>query len=205
MAKSANPNQTLAMVSALLVVVGFGAIYFMFLPQLIEARNAQAIAEAKKIGLSNDIDGLTLAKANLSTEKASLEAKGAQMSNISAFFPQFEEVPNIYLQMESIISNNPNIKKFSYQVGQPSLDIQNNAKTPITITGIAPYALLKGLIVTLQDNVRPLSITQLAFTQYKNDEKDPTIPDGSYLLNLSAFVRSEKLSSSYSAAPTNTP
>jgi hypothetical protein len=200
MAKQTPPNQTLALLAILLLMAGFGGTYYFLLPGLITARTQEAAAVAKSDGLAMDISTLKTAESDILDAKAELTAKNVRFDQIRSHFPLYEEVPSLYLQMESIVANSADIKQITYQIGQPTTDVTGEIRVPLTVTGVAPYATLKTFLVKLQNNIRPISLTQVAFAEYKSTDKN--IPAGSYQVTVAGYVRAEKLSPSYSSTLT---
>jgi Tfp pilus assembly protein PilO len=199
-----NPNQTLALLGVLLLVIGVGGAYYYFLPQLIDARTQEATTLAQKQGLEQDIQTLQQAQTDLGAAQVALQNQGVNFGQLQMHYPTYEEVPNLYLQMEALISGNPQIKNITYQIGQPVKESNEVVKIPMTVTGGGSYSDLKTFAEKLENSIRPLTLIQLSFAISTGDTSDKTkvvVPAGDYILTATGYARAEKLSPSYSETP----
>jgi|GEM_PF-3827037 len=200
-----SPNQNVILTGVLLLLVGFASIYYFFMPQLITARTNQAAAQATKDGLISDIATLQKATTDIGAAEFTLSSQGVNFGLMSQYFPTYEDVPNLYLQMENLIQSNPKAYGVTYQIGTPLANTSaegSGINVPIVITAIGQYTDLESFIINLQTATRPLSFTEVSFTQYTpsvSDKNAVPVPAGSYSLSLTGYVRAEKLSASYAS------
>ncbi len=196
----ANPNQTVGAIGFLLLIASFALVYYTFAPKLISARNEEATSQAKLDGLNADIKTLESAKNDMGKAMDELRAKGVDFATIRNNFPFTESMPDVYLQIEEVVKANPNLKKLDYQVGQPTVTTDvKGVKIPITMTATGAYGELKNLIIGLETNIRPFSLSQVGFSAYTSGADEKDIPAGSFVLTLTGYTQAESLSASYAS------
>lgn len=194
----ANPNQSVGLIAFFLIVGGFLATYYILAPQLTTARTKQAEAKAKLDGLNADIKTLETAKQDMGKAMDDLTAKGVDFSALRTNFPLTESIPDVYLQVEDVITLNPSLRKVDYQIGQPVLDLEGKGvRIPITMTATGTYGDLKNLLVSMETNIRPFILSQVSLATYTPSQDDRDIPSGAYVASLTGYTLSEKLSASY--------
>lgn len=195
-----NPTQTVILLGVLFLILGLGGTYYYFLPQLVNARSLEVSAISRNEGLLIDIGTLRQAQADMGSAKTSLESQGVDFNDLRQHYPQFEEVPNLYLQIEELIKESPDVLEFTYQIGDPISIEGEGVKIPLTASGVGSYTHLKEFLGKLEENVRPFSLNQVTFAEYTppaTEVGQVSVPDGSYSLTIAGFARAEKLSPSY--------
>lgn len=197
-AKPVNKNRSLGMLGFMLLLVGFAASYYFFLPQLTTARADLETAESQLAGVNQDIATLKQAQTQLTSVKADLVAKGVDFSTINSHFPLTESMPEMYIQMESLSRSANYVSNFEYSVSAPVLDpTTNRARIPVSVSVVGQYPQLKQLLANLQNLVRPVLISQGSISAYTNTDR----PAGSYTMVLAGYSQIGGLSNSYSATP----
>ena len=194
--------------------MGVGGTYYYLLPQLTQERLATEQLRSKDTGLTADVAALGVVKSRLAQEKGQLATEGVDFTQITEVLPVTEEMPNVYLQMENLVSNPQGVQGVAYKVSQPidrvtadpsvatpvSLNGSNQTLTasiPLTVQAVGKYADLKIFIQRLELNIRPITLTSVTF---KAGTKDSTaVPDGMYSLDVQAFIRASKLSAAFAA------
>ena len=201
-ATPSNPNKTLSLLGIALLIAGFGGSYYFLVPKLQTARTDKATATSTEKGLVQDVATLQQAQRDLGSAQSALEAKGVDFAAIPSHIPPTEDLPNLYIQMENLVAVNQGVKKLEYQLAQPVTDPSGKgAKIGISITGIGSYTAIKGLIMMLENNIRPVIITQIGLSAYTAVDSQKDVPDGSYTVSISAYTLAQNLSSAY-AIPT---
>ena len=197
-------NQNLTLLGILLIIVSVGGSYqFLILPTKTSLGELASLT-AKEKGLSQDIADLKKVDQDLIQGKQTLAGQGTTLTTLQSIVPATEDMPGLYLQMEQLIKD-PLIQKGTYQLGAPSADPAGGVKIPVTLTAQGSYLSLKRFIVNLEQNIRPISFTNIAFTIAGQDASASTTtvsaPAGSVSLSLTGYVTAQALSSAYSATP----
>src|ERR1044072_3719008 len=127
-----NPNQSLLLIAVVLLLLGVGSLYFYFLPNLKTARQQAAQSQAKDQGLQTDIATLQSAQNELDLARQSLQSRGIDLDKLSSVYPQYEDIPTLYIQMDcwvgisEVFSSNP--KKFG-----PPPTAKAGARVPVSV------------------------------------------------------------------------
>lgn len=189
-------NQNIQMIAGLIILgVGVG-IYYFFIPNLTAKKNDLALAKNQEEVLTHDNLELQNAKRDVETAVSSFKL---DLNRISRVYPAFEEMPELYVQMESMVNRLPSNLKFKYVLGIPTTDA-TGVKIPVNITASGSYADLKTLIATLEETIRPITLAQVGFEPTKDQEGKLT---GGYNLSAQGYVRSAGLSPAYATAVVN--
>lgn len=202
--KPSNPTQIIGGIAALLIIVGIGGTYQFLNPGLQLASTNLSQADAKNKSYQADIATLQKAQTDVDTAKRALSDKGLDFASIRYIFPQSEEIPNLYIQMEYLVSATPGVVS-SYQISPPISNAPGDVRIPVSFTATGTYTNLKAFITALENNIRPVVLTTLSFGPAPDkDAQGKALDDaGSKLsLNLSGFVRSQGLSAAYSSTTT---
>lgn len=204
--QSVNPSKNVTMAGLLCLILAFAVSYFYLVPRLLEQRTSLAETEAKLAGLEQDVATLETAKANLQDAKADLETKGVDFTLVGTHYPKTENVPDLYLQMEEILGASPTLRSSAYQIGQPVDTGTGQIRVPVTLTAIADYASLKQLLVQLQNNIRPLVLSQVNLSEAKevvlSAQQRIQLPAGSYTMSVSGYAPAQVLSDAYANSVT---
>lgn len=202
--KPSNPTQTVGAIAALLIILGIGGTYQFLNPGLQLASTNLSQAKAKNQSYITDIATLQKAQTDVDTAKRTLTDKGLDFSSIRYIFPQNEEIPNLYIQMEYLTTNSAGVTS-SYQISPPISNAPGDVRIPLSFNATGTYADLKAFITALENNIRPVILTTLSFGPAPDkDQQGKAVQDaGNKLtLNLSGFVRSQGLSAAYSSTTT---
>jgi Tfp pilus assembly protein PilO len=197
-----NPNQMLSIIAAFLIVIGVGGTFQFLNPRLQLAATNLSEAKAKDDGLVSDIATLQNAQTQVDTAKKALTQKGLDFNTLQHIYPQFEEIPSLYIQMEYIVAATPGVSA-SYQISPPLSVGSADVRVPIAVSATGAYSDLKLFIASLENNVRPFIISTVSFgpAPTKDQAGKPVLGAESKLTaNISGFVRSEGISSAYSSA-----
>lgn len=197
--QSGSSTQTFSILAALFLLVGLLGTYQFLLPRLKEANTALAESKAKNEGIQNDIATLEDAQTRMDAAKTALQSKGLDFNKLSAIYPHYEELPNLYIQMEYLTTVVPDVTA-SYQINPPTSDGPGNTKVPISINATGTYANLKTFLARLEDNLRPITFTSIGFAQAPDKDKDgKPIPGAASKLtmNASGYVRADQISPAY--------
>lgn len=197
-AKQTNNSRSLGLLGIVLILIGLGGGYYFLMPQLTQARLDLVQAESKLAGVNQDIETLKAAKLQLTTAKADLVAKGVDFSTVTSHYPVTENMPDMYIQMESLSRSATYVNKFEYTVAPPVLDVTTQVtKIPVSVTAIGQYQDLKKLIANIQNLVRPVIISTASINAYTNNDQ----PSGSFTLVLAGYSLVGGLSSSFAVTP----
>lgn len=197
-----NPSQTIGIIAALLILVGLGGTYQFLNPNLNLAATNYAQAKAQDDGLQTDINTLQAAQTKVDVAKHTLSDAGLDFNSLANIFPATEEIPNLYIQMEYLMGSTPNVVS-SYQVSPPVSNTPGDVRIPLTFAATGTYSSLKDFIVTLENNIRPVTITALSFgPAATKDQNGKPVKDAETKLtvNISGYVRSQSLSSAYTTS-----
>jgi len=197
--RPASLNQNLLGIGLLLLVLGLGLSYEFLAPRLQTARSDRDTNQAKLNALTSEVAQLTDAQQSLAATKQQLTARGIDISKADEVLPPTEDLPSLYIQMEDVMkrSGSAGITNPAYQVSDPALDADGTVRIPVTVTGSGSYADLKAFIVRLENNIRPVSLTSVAFaTQETNGTSKLT-------LSATGYVRAIALSSAYASTTAN--
>jgi Tfp pilus assembly protein PilO len=180
---------------ALLAIVSFAVIFYFLLPRLTEANAENAQATAQHEALQKEISTLTSAS-NTLTQLENQYADQFKAGKLA--FPDTEEMPSLYIQLESITGTTPGLVNVSYQAATPVAD-EKGVKVPVSVTASGRYSDLKNLLNRLEVNSRPLSFTTIVFTQGSGSvANNPEGQSGILTLVASGYARAEALSPAYS-------
>lgn len=196
-----NLNQTFILLAIGLFLIGGIGSYRYAVPNLKSAKTALAQTKAQNQGILDDIASLNQAKSAVDDAQTYLKNQlNVDPAQLRYVFPPTEDVPGLYLQMESLMSA-AGIESPSYQIGLPALDQDGLARIPVTITATGSYTDLKHYITDLELNIRPISLITASFTQ--SVEKDGGAPAiGKMTMSATGFVRAAGLSAAYSTKAT---
>src|ERR1044072_6767868 len=128
-----NPNQSLLLIAVVLLLLGVGSLYFYFLPNLKTARQQAAQSQAKDQGLQTDIATLQSAQNELDLARQSLQSRGIDLDKLSSVYPQYEDIPTLYIQMEYLMGATQGISSATYQISAPTTD-QTGARVRVCVS-----------------------------------------------------------------------
>lgn len=191
-----NVNQTIILITLLLFVLGGIATFKFALPKLHDAKVSLEEQIAKNKGLQADIGSLTQAKSQVQEAQDNLKNQlGVDPARLRYVFPPTEDVPELYLQMESIIQT-AGITNPTYQINPPALDQDGLVRIPISISATGSYLDLKTFVSKLQTNIRPVSLLTASFSKAAPKEEGQSV-DGLLTMTATGFVRAAALSNAY--------
>lgn len=196
--KPSNPNQTTILTGVLLLILGLSLAYFFLLPNLKEARVEEANLLAQSSGREADIQALKSAQASLNAAKAVLEQKRVNFDNIASHLPPTEEIPQLYLQMEGLITKltDQGLKEITYNVGLPEEVEAGQIKVPITLAATGSYPNLKASLISLENALRPLTLSQITLAQ-ASASTEGAAQSGQFTLNVTGYASASGLSAAY--------
>lgn len=201
---SASRNRTFMLAGLLLMIIGVGSVYVLLAPRLQAARGDLETAKAQLRGVETDIKVLTTAQNQLNQAKQVMhQEKGVDFTKLSLVYPNTEDVPGLYLQLEALMQQGSRngMETPVYQVGVPVLDAtEGSAHIPVTVSAVGTYTQIKQFVSDLELNLRPLSIQTLNLTQTFDQSKGTA--DGKYTINIATVVRAETLSKAYNGTGT---
>jgi hypothetical protein len=200
-----SPNKSLSLLAVLFLLIGVGGTYQFLSPLLLQAQQQVVVAEAELKGLVDDASQLNRARQQIEVAKLEMTAaySGLNFSNLPLIYPQHEDVPGLYLQLEALTveGQRAGLTNVTYQVGQPQLDATTNTVTiPVNVSGSGSYLVTKDFISKLERNLRLLSIQSLNLAQAL--DKVTGAPTGEFTFNAAAVARAKSLSPAF-AVPTN--
>lgn len=191
-----NINQTFILLAVFFFLLGGIGIFKYALPKLKDARTALAEQVAKNEGIKADINSLNQAKTAVEDAQAYLKNQlGVEPERLRYVFPPTEDVPELYLQMESLILT-PGVENPTYQISPPAVDTEGLVRIPISITATGTYGNLKGFLSALQLNIRPVSLLTATFSKAVAKEGEAVTAD-SLTMTATGFVRAAGLSAAY--------
>ena len=202
----ASTNQSIVLTGILFFMLGAAGSFKLVLPKLQSTRLQISTAESQDQVVQQQVSGLNSAKSKLDAAVASLSQRGVSIDTVKQIVPPTEDMPSLYLQLESITSNTINLGNVSYIVAPPAVIAgSSGVQIPITFSATGTYADLKSFIATLEDNIRPVVITNLSFSKYTSNASTPlkniqglTINgDNFFTLNVTGYVTAQALSSAY--------
>lgn len=191
-----SPNSTALTLGILLILSSFGYMYFLGVPALKAAKQDKEMKTAQHEAKQAEITQLQSAQSKLTQKEQELTSAGISPAALQSILPLSEEVPSLYLQMETIVKQATTLSNITYQIGKPIQDpIDGIAKVPLTISANGSYANLKNFLKTLENNTRPASLTSITL----NQSGDPTKPQDSKLMSLSAsgYFSAQTISAAY--------
>lgn len=157
-------GQNTAIIVVFLLMIGLGGTYQFLLPQYKEAVKKNVHLKAEKKIAEEDLRIVKDLKQNLESGKESMINRGISMNDISQAIPINEDMPGLYILLESIKDKNVNIA-FDYQLSNPVADIAGGGRIPVSITAKGSYASLKELMQDLEYLKRPLITSSFSFGQ----------------------------------------
>lgn len=200
-------NSDLIMLGIFLLIIGIGGSYKFLIPSLISTKGENQKLTATSSGLQQDIANLKAAQSSLNIAQKNLAAEGVNLSLINQVIPSNEEIPWLYLQMEYLMKNAPNLTDPIYKIGTPVIDkVGGEGQVPISVSATGKYGDLKTFITQLENNIRPIVITSINFAQPQlnpTDSKSTSLV-GQYYLTAVGYVISQGLSAAY-VSTTNVP
>jgi len=205
-----SPSQTVSAIAIFLIAGSLAYTYFVLLPARQTAYSAKNAAIAKNAGLTQDVANLKNAKAQLSQAETAMTNYGVNLNNASLAMPATEELPNLYVEMESLMvdAGAGGLTNPQYTLGPPALSTSGaSAQVPVSITASGSYADLKAYITLLEDSLRPIVIDQVSFqagsqsSSSSTDSSNASPADG-YSVNITGSFWSSGLSAAYSTSTT---
>jgi Tfp pilus assembly protein PilO len=194
-------NQILTLLAGVIVAVSFYGSYQFLLPQLAKDREQVAVEQASLSGLTTDVANLNSAQAQLNDAVTVLRQSGVNVDAAHNVVPLTEDMPSLYIQMESVINRMPSLSKRSYQLSNPTKDVDGSVKIPLTISAAGSYKDLKTFLESFEQNIRPASFSSIAFTPFlvTADAKTPDklASNGLFTLNAVGAIRAQGLSDAY--------
>jgi Tfp pilus assembly protein PilO len=198
--QASSPAKSLSLLAFLFLLIGVGGSYMTLTPMLLLAKQETENARAKHDGLTNDLAQLKNAIRAASDTEAALLGLGFSFDDVAHMFPETEDLPGLYLQMEGLIETAKlsGIENANYQVAAPIVDQSSGmVSIPITVTATGAYMPLLLFISNLELNIRPISISTLNFAQ--SIDKDAGKAGGKFNLSATASVRAKSLSAAHTA------
>lgn len=199
--KKNSPTQTVSLIAVLMLVLGLGVIYKWFAPRLNTAKQNLAIANAQLTAVNEDINALKQARAGLTKAKSDLDKAGVQVDLAKQVVPATEDLPGLYIQMEDLMSKAQTLGVVgpTYQVSLPVTDTASGqgAKVPLTMTGRAPYSVIKQWLTLGEHNTRPILFSSVSITPVPATTTGTVVPAGEFNLTASGYVRAQAMSSAY--------
>ena len=190
-------NQNLIGLGIVFILLGLVGSYQFLVPKVQTIKATEAATQSQIESTKMSISTLTKAKTDLEKAKTNLKNKGIDVDATSGIVPKFEDVPGLYLQMESLVAKEKGVSKLTYQIGTPVSD-PNGVKIPLTLSAVGRYANLYDFIGVLQTLPRPILISALSFSQSAGDSKAV----GVLSLSVTGSVRARSLSSAYQTTTT---
>lgn len=190
-------DQNVAAISVFVVLVCAFVSYLWLLPNRQTNQSALNQAQAQKAGLQKDKSNLDSAQNRLDQAKQALSDSGVDITKAQAAMPAFEDVPGLYIEMESIAAkaSAAGYTDASYTLGTPTSDTASKiAKVPVTFQAKGTYLSLKALVATLESSLRPMVIEQVSFA---------TATDGKYAMTLAGSFWASALSPAYATTTTS--
>ena len=193
MTTKTNPSSTLNLLGVLFLVIGLGGSYRFVVPQLLANRTSLAKDQAINAGLKQDVSDLQGAQRRLDLAKVQLANEGVDLNVASQVVPETEDMPSLYIQMESLMTA-PGISKASYQLGEPAAtESGTGVKIPVALNGTGTYPDVKLFINRLQKNIRPITMDSISFSV-----ADSSKNDGLVTFSAAGFIMAQSLSPAYS-------
>ena len=191
------------------MLAGLSGSYFWILPRLQLANALYSQSEAQLIADSDSLNALQKVSAQVKSVDLALREQGVDLKKAQKVLPPSEEMPSLYIQMETVVSQaQANIGSPTYTLGTPVKDVSTGSvQIPITLSGNGDYLHLKAFLGSFEQNIRPVTFTQISFTvaapsAQASTSADKTTTKGVVSLVASGYVRATGLSSSYTVAPT---
>jgi Tfp pilus assembly protein PilO len=200
-------NSDLIMLGIFLLIIGIGGSYKFLIPSLVSTKGENQKLIATNNGLLQDISNLKAAKSSLNLAQKNLTAMGVDLSLVNQVVPPNEEMPWLYLQMEYLINNSPNLSTPIYKIGVPLIDkTGGEGQVSVSVSATGKYEDLKQFLMKLENNIRPIVITSVNFSQPQSDSTSGSATSlaGKYSLTATGYVISQGLSAAYTST-TNTP
>lgn len=199
-----SPAQIMSSIGIILILAGAAGSYFFLAPRLLVAEQAKNQAEAQLKSINREIAELTDDQAKLATLKTKLADQSIDIARIQLVLPLTEQLPSLYIQMESILATAPTLVNPTYQLGAPVKGDVFGADIPITFSAGGTYPQLKDLLTKFEQNIRPISFTQLSIstnggakTGAAATPADPKKTSAAVTFTASGFVRAQSLSSAF--------
>ncbi len=189
-------SQSVALIGILLVLAGVGGTYQFLVPMLQKDRAALQLAQKQRDAAVKDVSDLQKVHTDLGAAEQQLAITGVTPQLIAQVVPATEEMPSLYIQMESLMSDST-ISQPAYQLAPPVRDA-GSVKVPITVTASGTYGSLKAFLTKMETNIRPITFTSITLSQVTGTTGNAS----SAPLSLSAtgFARAHDVSSAYAKA-----
>ena len=197
-----SPSQVITSVGIILLLAGGAGSYFFLAPRLQLASQASDNATTELTGIQGEITELTDDRAKLTTLKSNLAAQNIDIARIQQVLPATEQLPSLYIQIESILQASPGLVNPTYQLGTPVKGAVFGADIPVTFSAGGTYSQLKDVLVKLEQNIRPLSFTTLSITTAAASKPGaPPAPGQKVVapvtITLTGFARAQSLSGAF--------
>ena len=203
-----SPSQTVLLSGVILLLLGLAGSYLLLLPRL---QAANAVLEQADGLLKVDQQNLLAVQkvdAQVKQVNATLVSKGVDLSKAQQILPATEQLPSLYIQMEALVATaQATVGSPTYTLGTPIKDTEGGVQIPVTVSANGDYAHLKLLLGMFEQNIRPVSFTQISFTvatpATTTTAASKTPPKGVVSLSATGFVRALGFSSAYSGPVLN--
>ena len=199
-----SPGQLISSIGAILILAAGAGSYFFLAPRLQVAQNAQNQAEANLKAVNGEISELKDDQVKLQALKRKLADQDIDITRIQLVLPVTEQLPSLYIQMESILGMSPGLVNPTYTLGNPVKGLVFGADIPVTFSAGGTYPQLKELLTKLEQNIRPISFTQISISTSTvgkagaaGAQADPKKVVAPVTLTASGFVRAQSLSSAF--------
>jgi len=188
-----SPTQNAATIAGVLIVLSFVGIYFFLMPGLVAQRTTLASDKAQLEGLEKNKQSLQNAQKQLNAAMDELTAKGVNFNKLSSVYPPNEDMPGLYVQLESLMSKAATYNvKATYQASAPVADAAGGGKIPLTFTATGALSDLETFITSLETNTRPILLSSVSVTA------PTTETNGLLTLTASGLTHVAQISSAYS-------
>lgn len=212
---SSTPSQMVVLPGIILIILGIAGSYLLVLPRLQSANTARNEADAQLSTNMQNLNATDAVASQVAKVNSSLQASGIDPSKFAEILPATEEMPGLYIQMEALIAQaSTNIGSATYTLGAPAVDkVSNLVQIPITVSGNGTYPNLKQFLSSFEQNIRPVSFTQISINVAQasqagasSDQSSTTSEKAKGPVNITAsgYIEALALSSAY-APDTSTP
>ena len=203
-----SPSQTVLLSGVILLLLGLAGSYLLLLPRLQAANLTLEQADNQLKVDQQNLLAVQQVDAQVKQVNASLVSKGVDLSKAQQILPATEQLPSLYIQMEALVAAaQATVGSPTYILGAPIKDTAGGVQIPVTVSANGDYAHLKLLLGAFEQNIRPVSFTQISFAvavpgaATVSTSKTPA--KGIVSLSATGFVRALGLSSAYSSPALN--
>ena len=188
------------------MIVGLAGSYFLVLPRLQAANLALLTADSQLTADRQNLAALTQVSVQVKKVDQALSSQGVDLKKAQQVLPPFEDMPSLYIQMEALTAQaQASIGTPTYTVGAPTKDPAGGSiQIPVSISGNGDYPHLKAFLSSFEQNIRPVTFTQLSFTiasatATPAPDKAGPLPKGAVTLSATGYVRATGLSAAFAA------